>query len=298
MLKRNLLTAAQLLASLTNRPHIKDDELGIIRIGADNRIPIYWFNDLRTSTYISDFTGDLRATYENGPRQLTHTSLSELAGTDSLAVFEFQFTEQDFTLLAKIKGKAVDDDGNLLGYRHPATKDGTVTVTRDQLFVYEHDLMAYAATMTSVKESAEVPPPPDAQAPATESLAVEISALATTMASEQAQGNAPLVDTVVGDGNGHAPAPLINAPVDRGWVMKKAALIEKHERQWSTIKRDFQDASENGLSKSAKAPGHGDWFEADALNWARQRGKLKEVANQPAPIQATTLSGLMHRMAG
>jgi len=86
--------------------------------------------------------------------------------------------------------------------------------------------------------------------------------------------------------------------VDRGWVMKKAALIEKLERQWSTINRDFQDASENGLSNAAKAPGHGNWFETDALNWARQRGKLSEATEQQAKTPATLFGGLTHRIKG
>jgi hypothetical protein len=82
----------------------------------------------------------------------------------------------------------------------------------------------------------------------------------------------------------------------RGWVMKRAALIKKYEPQWETIKRDFQDASENGLSRAAKAPGHGDWFENDILNWARQRGKLSEETGQPVPSLATPFSGLTHRI--
>ena len=77
-------------------------------------------------------------------------------------------------------------------------------------------------------------------------------------------------------------------PVDRGWVMKKIALIAKHTHQWKTINRDFQDASENGLSDAAKAPEHGNWFEAAALNWARQRGKLTEDTQQ-GPVTLSTV---------
>ena len=72
-----------------------------------------------------------------------------------------------------------------------------------------------------------------------------------------------------------APAPRI-----QGWVMKKAALIKKHENKWKTIKGDFHSASENGLSKAAKSLGHGNWFEGAALDWARQQGKLKEEMQQ------------------
>jgi len=88
------------------------------------------------------------------------------------------------------------------------------------------------------------------------------------------------------------------AQVDRGGVLKKTALIKKHERQWKTINRDFQDASDNGLSRDAKAPEHGNWFEADALNWARQRGKLRDDAEQQTLRPATPFSGLMHRIQG
>jgi hypothetical protein len=103
-----------------------------------------------------------------------------------------------------------------------------------------------------------------------------------------------------------APAPMVAASdgaaitnaVDRGWVLKKAALINKLVPQWDTIERDFQDASENGLSKAAKAPGHGNWFETDALNWARQRGKLSEATEQQAQSPATLFGGLTHRIMG
>ena len=104
-----------------------------------------------------------------------------------------------------------------------------------------------------------------------------------------------------------APAPVVvasdasatpAATVARGRTLKKSALIDKYERRWPTIKRDFQDASENELSRAAKAPGHGNWFEEDALNWARQRGKLSEETGQHAPSPATPFSGMTHRIMG
>lgn len=87
-------------------------------------------------------------------------------------------------------------------------------------------------------------------------------------------------------------------PVDRGTVFKRAALIDRHGWQWPTIKRDLQDASGNGLSGVAKASEHGYWFEANALNWARERGKLNETTERTAPTPATPFSGLTHRMKG
>ncbi len=87
------------------------------------------------------------------------------------------------------------------------------------------------------------------------------------------------------------------APVDRGWLMKKAALIEKHAEVWPTIKRDFQDASENGLSKAAKAPVHGGWYEAAALNWADQRGKRTSGKQQGSVNSIFNLKGERHTIA-
>lgn len=107
-----------------------------------------------------------------------------------------------------------------------------------------------------------------------------------------------------------APAPVASesasrgmepdkaGPVDKRWVMKKAALIDKHAAQWATIRRDFQDASENGLSKAAKAHGHGEWFEAAALNWADQRGKLEKEKEQGPANLATVWTSTKHTIEG
>ena len=160
----NLTDAAAKLSKLTTD---STSPVAIIRAGAAGKIPVYWFNDSHRGTYIADLTDskqrDLIGTYSDGPQQMTHPSLRELAMSESLAVFEFEFTEDDFALLEKINGKAVDDDGNLLGYRHPTTTDGTVTITRDHLFVYAHDLTAYAATLAP---DAVVVGPAHAPAPA------------------------------------------------------------------------------------------------------------------------------------
>jgi hypothetical protein len=86
--------------------------------------------------------------------------------------------------------------------------------------------------------------------------------------------------------------------VDKGWVMKKAALMDKHADKWKTIKGDFHSASENGLSKAAKAPGHGEWFEAGALNWAEQRGKLEKGEEQGPNNLATVWTGKKHTIQG
>ena len=84
------------------------------------------------------------------------------------------------------------------------------------------------------------------------------------------------------------------APVDKGLVLKKKALIDKHCSQWPTMERDFQDANTNQLSKMAKAPSHGHWFEAAALAWAEQRGKLTKVGQHAAP--ASPFTGMVHKI--
>ena len=84
--------------------------------------------------------------------------------------------------------------------------------------------------------------------------------------------------------------------IDRGLVMKKAALIKKHQGQWPTLERDLRDASENGLSKMAKNPRHGFWFEVDALKWAEQQGKLLLNSANAAP--KTQFPSTIHRVKG
>lgn len=142
--KLNLTDAAAKLSKLTTD---STSPVSIIRAGAENKIPVYWFNDLKISTCFSNLKCDLPHTYSFGPAQLTHISLGGLAIAESISVMDFQLTEQDYDLLEKMQGEKIDGDGNLLVFRHPATKDGTVTVSRDQLFVYAHDLQAYAATL-------------------------------------------------------------------------------------------------------------------------------------------------------
>jgi len=86
------------------------------------------------------------------------------------------------------------------------------------------------------------------------------------------------------------PESRATKKVDRGWIYKKKALIEKHRGIWKTIERDFKDSGKNQLSIMAKAPGHGEWFEADALRWAETRGKLSthEVNSIPETLFPTT----------
>lgn len=145
--KLNLGHAADLLAELTRNSRIKGDTQGIIRAGAKGEFPVYWFNDLKISTWISNFKHNLPRTETCGPVQLTRISLRELAAAESTGVMDFELSDQDFDLVGKMKGRAVDDEGNLFVFRHPATTDGLVTITRDQLFIHESDMRAYAATL-------------------------------------------------------------------------------------------------------------------------------------------------------
>ena len=87
-------------------------------------------------------------------------------------------------------------------------------------------------------------------------------------------------------------------PVQDQWILKKVALIKKHLHRWPTINRDFQDASENGLSAAAKAPTHGDWFEAKALGWAEKKGKLLSNEQQGNALTGNLWARTVHKIKG
>ena len=125
------------------------------------------------------------------------------------------------------------------------------------------------------------------------------SALSTALSS-QADQEAPPVAPAVNTASDQEPDidPATHTKVNRGWVLKKAALIKKYTNQWPKITGDFHSASENGLSKAAKAPGKGDWFESDALDWARQRGKLIEEKQQVPSNSIFNLAGKKHMIDG
>ena len=81
--------------------------------------------------------------------------------------------------------------------------------------------------------------------------------------------------------------PAANGPL---FTMKKAAIIDQHKHKWPTIEQDIKDAGRNGLNK-AKA-GERDWNEAEAMEWARVKGKLIST-NKPTDV----LAGAMGNMA-
>lgn len=69
---------------------------------------------------------------------------------------------------------------------------------------------------------------------------------------------------------------------DRGLELKKEVLVKEHKHQWPTILDDLNHAAANGLRDAARAPTRGYWWEADALAWARSRGKLSGTAGASA----------------
>lgn len=96
------------------------------------------------------------------------------------------------------------------------------------------------------------------------------------------------------------PAPAVRASVtqepapDRGRRVKRAALIADNVRRWPTIERDLKDAATNGLSDAAKdGAAVGWWWEGSAIEWARARAKVQDVAPGLAGM-----TGTIHRMRG
>ena len=79
------------------------------------------------------------------------------------------------------------------------------------------------------------------------------------------------------------------AAITPKFSMTKAALIDSHEHEWPTIRRDMADAKTNGLA-AAMAGARG-WNESVALAWAKAKNKLKSVA-KPADV----LTQAMHSM--
>lgn len=82
---------------------------------------------------------------------------------------------------------------------------------------------------------------------------------------------------------------------NRGPVLKRAAMVKKLEGVWHSISSDLQHSDKNGLAKAAKAAEHGNWYEDDALRWARQRGKVNEQQANKIPANSMfNLTGVKH----
>lgn len=77
--------------------------------------------------------------------------------------------------------------------------------------------------------------------------------------------------------------------------LTRASMISHHISEWPTIEADLKHASENGLS-ACKA-GLRDWHEADAMEWARSKGKLtKKTATAELTHSMHSLPGQIHNM--
>ena len=103
----------------------------------------------------------------------------------------------------------------------------------------------------------------------------------------------PLVFSTVAASTPQAatPAPVADSASNAHVVpFKKAALIAAHVHEWPTIERDISDAKANGLATAAKSGARG-WREADALTWARAKGKLISAAKP-----ADSLTQAMHNL--
>jgi hypothetical protein len=97
------------------------------------------------------------------------------------------------------------------------------------------------------------------------------------------------IDTAPAPGMVPASEPRATATGPQ-FTMTKAAMIEQHKHEWLTIEQDFKGAARNGLS-AAKA-GAREWREADAMQWARAKGRLTSI-DKPAQ----SLTGAMNNMA-
>ncbi|QBK03455.1 hypothetical protein DW355_00520 [Hylemonella gracilis] len=88
-------------------------------------------------------------------------------------------------------------------------------------------------------------------------------------------------------------SPVVETPLANPTptLLKRAALVQQHQRAWPTIEADLRHANENGLSECAKAEEFGYWLEEPALEWARTHGKLTVSATA-----TTALPSIVHRM--
>lgn len=80
------------------------------------------------------------------------------------------------------------------------------------------------------------------------------------------------------------------APADRR--LKRAALVDSHQRDWPTIERDLRDSLINGLHTAAHSGTRGYWYERAALGWARARNKLRARAGTHPGTTAGPFDGL------
>jgi hypothetical protein len=77
-------------------------------------------------------------------------------------------------------------------------------------------------------------------------------------------------------------------------VQVKRKALTAMARIWPTVESDLRHAGDNGLQAAAKGSQHGMWKEKEALEWARQQGKLSDVSHVPrSPGQ----SSIFHKIS-
>ena len=146
-----LSTAAILLATSSEKHHLRDDLQFLLAEGAAGRIPVYWKNSLQVASRLMGFHGDAtdRTTDAFGHLQLTTTDLRRLELEESVDTSLFQPSAADYD--------ALDYMGNDEGFR-VVIGQASVKVSRDQLFVYEAAVLALGkalkATMHEPKPTA------------------------------------------------------------------------------------------------------------------------------------------------
>jgi hypothetical protein len=96
---------------------------------------------------------------------------------------------------------------------------------------------------------------------------------------------------------GLASNPTRPQPGTPTLFMTRFAMIQQHQREWPTIDADIRGACDNGLNV-AKAGARG-WFEAEAVAWARSKGKLIVPPNStPLAVSMNSIVGRKHMLDG
>lgn len=165
----NLSQAADLLAELTNNPRVKNDIVRIIMLGAESEIAIFWRNPLHVCTRISS-TLELLPKNELEPLpgtdagqswlQLPDIVLCDLEIDQQRQCWTFEIDEEDIYDLIGRGETVFTDLGMCKWFRHTADFED-LTIDRNQLFVVEHHLREYAATLAPATEKI-TPPKPNA----------------------------------------------------------------------------------------------------------------------------------------
>lgn len=138
----SLVEAAALLAEKTGKPFFKDTTLRLIRAGSEGRIPVYWRNSLQKFSALFGFSGEVkRSSRADRLMRVNHTDLRRLEINEQITTLLFEPTEEDWQML-----DAVDSED---GFRS-IIEDCDVTVSRDQLLVFEEDVYVLARRAKSI----------------------------------------------------------------------------------------------------------------------------------------------------